>query len=201
MMSQGKTRMKDPLDPCKSPRMVCPETSLTVHIVCKVHEVLRRPQNFAKSLPIIWLAVHRTNNWCFFSFYTYAHYLNYALWAPLWRVLGFLTQTSNIFQSNDGKNCQKLRNLKKNSLTIGPDKGNTEVCLASWCTIWSWQKIFELIRNSFWQTRVNVGACENFVNFLQFLANNWQGMRCMVGAGSDHNISNSTHLNLIEELG
>ena len=51
MMSQGKTRMKDPLDPCKSPRMVCPETSLTVHIVCKVHEVLRRPQNFAKSSP------------------------------------------------------------------------------------------------------------------------------------------------------
>ena len=45
-----------------------------------------------------------------------------------------------------------------------------------------------------------MGACENFENFLQFLANNWQGMRCMVGAGSDHNISNSTDLNLIEEL-
>ena len=25
--------------------------------------ILRRPQNFAKSPPIIWLAVHRTNNW------------------------------------------------------------------------------------------------------------------------------------------
>ena len=30
---------------------------------CKVHMyILRRPQNFAKSPPIIWLAVHRTNN-------------------------------------------------------------------------------------------------------------------------------------------
>ena len=25
--------------------------------------ILRRPQNFVKSPPIIWLAVHRTNNW------------------------------------------------------------------------------------------------------------------------------------------
>ena len=25
--------------------------------------ILRRPQNFAKSPPIIWLAIHRTNNW------------------------------------------------------------------------------------------------------------------------------------------
>ena len=45
-----------------------------------------------------------------------------------------------------------------------------------------------------------MGACENFENFLKFLANNRQGVRCMVGAGSDHNISNSTDLNLIEKL-
>ena len=113
----------------------------------------------------------------------------------------FWHKQPTIFKAIMEKNCQNYEIWKKNSLTIGPDKGNTEVRLASWCTIWSWQKIFELIRNSFWQTRVNVGACENFENFLQFLANNWQGMRCMVGAGTDHNISNSTHLNLIEELG
>lgn len=46
-----------------------------------------------------------------------------------------------------------------------------------------------------------MGACENFEDFLKFLANNWQSVRCMIGAGSDHNISNSTDLNLIEELG
>ena len=33
-------------------------------IIVKVHiAILKRPQNFAKSPPIIWLAVHKTNNW------------------------------------------------------------------------------------------------------------------------------------------
>ena len=35
-----------------------------VCIFYKFHiPILRRPQNFAKSQPIIWLEVHRTNNW------------------------------------------------------------------------------------------------------------------------------------------
>ena len=33
------------------------------HNFDKSSYILRRPQNFAKSPPVIWLAVHRTNNW------------------------------------------------------------------------------------------------------------------------------------------
>ena len=41
--------------------------------------ILRRPQNFVKSSPIIWLAVHRTNNWWRFlqNFVAFSEYINF----------------------------------------------------------------------------------------------------------------------------